>query len=194
MAMRTPAADRKSLLRRIRRVEALHAGATTEGERTAAARARARLVERLGGDVPSGRLEPVEEIRFDPLAPPPGAHLDTRLQMPTHRTLVSKIEAWAKGDLSSAELSAWAWRFVDGMLLPDLPASDVDSIRVEVILQLSSLEDQPLWIDDAEALVAFLRTPKRAAEQGWAEWFRYVESVDWHARRRMRVGRKRRRA
>ena len=40
----------------------------------------------------------------------------------------------------------------------------------------------------------FLRTPKRGAEKGWAEWFRYVESVDWHARRRMRVGHKRRRA
>ena len=194
MAPRTPAADRKSLLRRIRRVEALHAGATTEGERTAAARARARLVERLGGDVPSGRLEPAEEIRFDPLAPPPGAHLDTRLQMPTARTLVSKVQAWAKGELAGSELQAWAWRFVDGMLLPDLPASDVDSIRVEVILQLSSLEDRPLWIDDAQALLAFLRTPTRSAEKGWADWFQYVETIDWHARRRMRTGRKRRRA
>jgi hypothetical protein len=194
MTSRTPASDRKALLRRIRRVEALEAGATTEGERTAAARARARLVERLGGDVPSGRLEPAEEIRFDPLAPPPGAHLDTRLQMPTHRTLIAKVEAWAKGELAGSELQAWAWRFVDGMLLPDLPASDVDAIRVEVILQLSSLEDQPLWIDDAPALTAFLRTPARSVDEGWAEWFRYVESVDWHARRRLRVGRKRRRA
>jgi hypothetical protein len=194
MTMRTPASDRKALLRRIRRVEALHAGATTEGERTAAARARARLVERLGGDVPSGRIDAPEEIRFDPLAPPPGAHLDTPLRMPTHRTLASKIEAWGRGDLTSAELQAWAWRFVDGMLLPDLPASDVDSIRVEVILQLSSLEDQPLWIDDVPALAAFLRTPKRDVEKGWTEWFRYVESVDWHARRRVRTGRKRRRA
>jgi hypothetical protein len=194
MATRTPTRDRKALLRRIRRVEALHAGATTEGERTAAARARARLVERLGGDVPSGRIEPGEEIRFDPLAPPPGAHLDTRLQMPTARTLVSKVQEWAKGDLSGSELQAWAWRFIDGMLLPDLPASDIDSIRVEVILQLSSLEDQPLWIDDAPALLEFLRTPKRSVEKGWADWFRYVETIDWHARRRVRVGRKRKRA
>ena len=194
MATRTPIADRKALLRRIRRVEALHAGATTDGERTAAARARARLVERLGGDVPSGRIEPGEEIRFDPLAPPPGAHLDTRLQMPTHRTLISKVNAWAKGDLSGSELQAWARRFVDGMLLPDLPASDVDSIRVEAILQLSSLEDQPLWIDDAEALVEFLRTPKRSVKKGWTDWFQYVETIDWHARRRMRRARKRRRA
>ena len=39
--------DEEKLIERLRLVEALHAGATTPGERVAAARARERIIERL---------------------------------------------------------------------------------------------------------------------------------------------------
>jgi hypothetical protein len=40
--------DESSLIEKLRRIEALHAGATTEGERIAAAEARKRILARLG--------------------------------------------------------------------------------------------------------------------------------------------------
>lgn len=40
--------DEAKLIEKLRRIEALHAGATTEGERVAAAEARKRILARLG--------------------------------------------------------------------------------------------------------------------------------------------------
>jgi hypothetical protein len=42
--------DEKRLLERLRAIEALHAGATTDGERTAAAEARTRIMARLAAE------------------------------------------------------------------------------------------------------------------------------------------------
>lgn len=177
--------NRDTLIAKLRRVEALHAGATTDGEREAASRARARLVDRLGGDVPSGRLAPPPTI--DPLAPPPGASLDTGLRMPMHKTIIKKVTAWQQGEMTDVQLERWARRYVDRMLLPDLPPDHIDSIRVEMVLQLSSLTRQPLLTDDVPAMVAFLSTKKRQVEEGWRAWFTYIESIDWHARRKAYV-------
>ena len=49
------------LIDKLRRIEALHAGATTAGERTAAAEARHRVADRLAGLKPPA---PPEEYRF----------------------------------------------------------------------------------------------------------------------------------
>lgn len=53
--------DEQSLIEKLRRIEALHAGATTEGERVAAAEARKRILARLGA---MQATDPPVEFRF----------------------------------------------------------------------------------------------------------------------------------
>jgi len=53
--------DEDTLLEKLRRIEALHAGATTAGERTAAAEARERILTRLAQQRES---DPPVEYRF----------------------------------------------------------------------------------------------------------------------------------
>lgn len=53
--------DYDRLLEKLRRIEALHAGATTPGERTAAAEAQRRIINRLGQ---LRRSDPPVEYRF----------------------------------------------------------------------------------------------------------------------------------
>lgn len=53
--------DEERLLEKLSRIEALHAGATTEGERDAAAHARGRIQEKLRS---LGASSPPEEFQF----------------------------------------------------------------------------------------------------------------------------------
>jgi len=53
--------DEASLLEKLQKIEALHAGATTEGERTATAFAAERIRERLAG---WRKLEPDIEMQY----------------------------------------------------------------------------------------------------------------------------------
>ncbi len=53
--------DERSLIDTLRKIEALHSGATTEGERVAAERARERILERLRS---AERVEPAIEYRL----------------------------------------------------------------------------------------------------------------------------------
>jgi len=53
--------DLASLLEKLKLIEALHAGATTPGEQTAAANARERIQERIDE---CERIDPPEEYRF----------------------------------------------------------------------------------------------------------------------------------
>lgn len=53
--------DESALIERLRRIEALHAGATTDGERLAAAEAKARIQQRLRE---VSRSDPAVEFRF----------------------------------------------------------------------------------------------------------------------------------
>jgi hypothetical protein len=53
--------DESKLIEKLRRIEALYAGATTDGEKDAAERARQRILERLGA---WERKEPAIEYRF----------------------------------------------------------------------------------------------------------------------------------
>jgi hypothetical protein len=53
--------DEASLIEKLRRIEALHAGATTEGERIAAAEAKKRILARL---VELGTADPPVDFKF----------------------------------------------------------------------------------------------------------------------------------
>jgi hypothetical protein len=56
-----PMIDERQLIEKLRSIERLHAGATTPGERVAAANARERIRQRLAESV---RIEPPAEYKF----------------------------------------------------------------------------------------------------------------------------------
>ena len=66
---------------------------------------------------------------------------------------------------------------------PEYPESDHRSIAKEVLLQLDSLNYQWITRDDVPAMLKFLRTPRGKEKQGWEEWSRYWDTVDYEKRK-----------
>jgi len=165
----------KTLKRKLRAVEALLEGATTDGERQAAERARERLVARLGS-------EEDERTACGPFGwhPPDAAWV----QVPTAEVLRGWLEAWAAGDRTTRQVQKEAAWYVDKVVLPLHDPSDVRSIAVELLLQLSSMKRQPLHADDVPDLLAFLDAPE-GAEAAWAGWFAFLDGRFGAPRRRV---------
>ncbi len=159
----------KTLRQRLARVRALERGATTPGERTAAARARERLMARI-----------VEIRSKDPVARFVAAHVASLgvrparpappERLPTERELVAVLVAWRDGDWDRDEVAAWAGRLVDRVVLPE--RSDApDAAIAEVLLQLAMLHRVALGPDDAGAIRRFLK------DRDWGAWFSLVANA-----------------
>jgi hypothetical protein len=154
------------LAQRLERIEALHRGATTAGERTAAARARDRLaahIDRIRSSDPVARFvrAHLQELGVGPPAPRPPASL------PTEDQILSVLASWEAGDLGWREVHAWATVQVDSVDLPR-GANDDGIARAEVLLQLAMLHRVGLTPRDVPAIRQFLR------ERDWDSWFRLV--------------------
>ena len=144
--------ERDRLQRRLRHVETLAQRGATEGERAAARRAAWRLRVRLREvPVPAGRVLRVVSNEPDPIE----VGRDD-LSLPGRDELRGVLHAWRFGDIDDAEVGAWAHTYVDGLLLPDLPPEDPDSIAVELLLQLSTLPGGPVGLDRVDQLLEFL--------------------------------------
>lgn len=162
------------LLERLARVEALHSGATTPGERAAAAKARervaARLIEARASDATRQFCRAyvwslgVEEERRD--RPP--------RPLPSPAELAAQLSAWEADELSDHELLAWASEVVDQVLLPRDPDHE-GACRAEVLLQLASRDLGRLTSTDVPLIRRFLRT------RDWESWFALLATA---ARRR----------
>lgn len=158
--------DSHRLHRRLQRVRNLAERGATHGERTAARAAAARLEARL------------EQAPGKPFR---GASLDSALRpgpaevVPSTTELRAAIEAWHTGDRTAADLAEAARDLVDRVVLPDRPAHDPLSIRVEVVMLLTSLGEGPIGIEDTFALLAFLDAAEEDPEQAWKAWFRHLE-------------------
>ncbi len=165
--------DEDRLRRRLSRVEALHRGATTPGEREAAARARERLVARIvkvrqADPVARFCAEHVAALGVPPLRPePPEA-------VPTAREVLSVLARWEAGDWTRSEVHKWACRIVDRVTLPE-GAHDHGARVAEVLLQLAALHLVELSAADVPHARRFLRVGD------WQAWFRHVAAA---ARRR----------
>lgn len=161
--------DEQVLRQRLRRVQALHDGATTPGERRAAAQARERIVARLqrvrNAD-PVARFvhRQVEGLGVGRPPEPPSVPL------PSHREVGVALAHWEMGRWSDRRVSAWAAALVDAVDLPSHPDA-VGACRAEVLLQLAMLHRVPLRSTDVPALRRFLRT------RDWAQWFELVAEV-----------------
>ena len=141
-------------------------GLTTVGERAAARAAAKRLEARiaratrlgLGGDCTlDAALEPCAEA-----------------EVPTTADLLRVVRRWMDGTRTGADMAHAARSLVDRVVLPDRPADDPLSIRVEVVMVLTTLPDGPVGLADAPALCRFLQTPADQARQGWEDWFRHL--------------------
>lgn len=167
---------RERLLRKLRYVEALFAGATTPGERAAASRAKRRLLGRLGRPPQPHEHRPPWDPRAD-------AALASCAAMPCSLEFACVLSEWAHGALSALDVAAWAAWHVDKVLLPDYPPHDVRSIPVEVLLQLSAMRHQPLTVDDLPAIRRFLGAGPGEALAAWRTWLAHLAGIDWRARR-----------
>lgn len=155
-----------SLRQRLARVEALERGATTPGEREAAARARERLVARIvqiRANDPVARFVAahVASLGVRPARPEPPAQLPTEVQ------LIAALRRWHAGDWGRRELRAWAERIVDRVVLPTDP-EDEGAAVAEVLLQLAMLHRVALQPRDIGAIQAFLE------DRDWRAWFALV--------------------
>ncbi len=167
--------DEHSLRRRLARVEALHRGATTSGEREAAARARDRLLDRIAvvrENDPVARFcaEHVAELGVPPEPPPPPARLPERAE------LLAVLDLWASGHWSRHEVHAWATSVVDRVVIPDETESAA-AVVAEVLLQLAALHHVPLVAEDLPRVRAFL------LHGDWGAWFGLIEEAARRFRR-----------
>lgn len=160
---------------RLERVEALHRGATTDGERRAAAKARERLLERI---VAERAKDPVARMVAEDLAalgvpsprPPPPT------PVPDDAALLRVLALWESGDWTRRKVHDWAARMVDAVMLPADPAHEA-ACRAEVLLQLAMLHRVALDTGDVPALRRFLR------DRDWAAWFALLTAA---SRRKVR--------
>jgi hypothetical protein len=98
--------------------------------------------------------------------------LDPPTPPPTVGEIAIQLLEWERGDLSTAELQAWAHHVVGSVLLPDLSPDQDGAVAVEIVLQLSAMDHHPLDHSDLPALRAFLACG--GDERGWQVWFAHL--------------------
>ena len=166
----------RALLRKLKRVEALCDRPGNEAERKAAELARARILARLQA-VKADEPEAYTGVLIDLIAVQglgaESIQSEAGMRLPAAGEIIARLLAWKAGDRSRAEIQRWAARYVDKMLLPDLPHTDPASIPVEVLLQLSAMKRQPLLTTDVPALIRFLRA-EQGPEEAWTQWFLWL--------------------
>lgn len=178
--------EENALRRKLLAIEALHEGATTEGERVAAAQARERVVARLLrlGLVRRASVHAVfrHAAGLGDLDDSPDPLVEeAQAELPTSEDLLMVLAAWRMELRTRHEVGEWAAHLCDRLLLPSVDVHDPRAARVEVLLQLAAMVRQPLVTDDIPVIEAFLRA--EPGQQAWADWFAWLASVDWKARR-----------
>lgn len=158
--------DHHKLQSRLLRVRALAASGATVGERAAARAAATRLEARLAKTAPT-RLAPVALDRA--LQPSPLS------VVPSTATLRAAVKDWLAGRRTPEDLADEAHALLDRAVLPDRPADDPVSIRVEVVMLLTTLPDGPITPPDGPALLRFLDASSDACMAAWRAWFDHLE-------------------
>ncbi len=154
--------DRRKLQSRLARVRALAHGGSTPGERRAARLAEARLEARLRQSAPPVPLDAALQPCGPEVVPPASA-------------LVAALRAWAAGERTAEDLAEEALALVDRVVLPDCPPDDPLSIRVEVVMLLTTLPNGPVCVRDVHALCRFLTAEDPAS--AWAAWFDHLRGA-----------------
>ena len=154
----------RRLQERLARVEALHAGATTPGERAAAQKALERVVEKLGEVMAKDEVRRFVWAHVASLGVPEPQHVRRERGMPTAAEVARALARWQRGDWGPREVHRWACRIVDAVVLPHHPDHE-GACRAEVLLQLSSRRLGSLRPTDVPRIERFLE------DRDWAAWF-----------------------
>ncbi|MFT5585573.1 MAG: hypothetical protein ACI9VR_003165 [Cognaticolwellia sp.] len=158
-----------NLKRKLQRAQVLARQGSSAGERQAARAAVQRLQARLRMSDSGELRDPGDAILpADPWLDPPTAP-------PTAGEIAILLLEWERGDLSTLQLQGWAHNIVGSVLLPDLSPSQAGAVEVEVVLQLSAMDNLPLDHKDLPALRAFLTCGGH--ETGWQAWFEYLSGT-----------------
>lgn len=177
--------EEHDLHRKLLAVEALHDGATTEGERLAAAQARERLLQRLAARGLLRRAGVHHAFEQAARLAPEDAEVlveASEAELPSTEDLLLVLAAWRLGLRSRREVCAWASGLCDRLLLPVVPVDDPRAARVEVLLQLAAMRRLPLRAAHIPAIEAFLQAEPGPA--AWQAWFHLLGEAATAARSR----------
>ena len=157
----------QALLRKLRLVGALHDGATTDGERAAAAKAMRRVAKKLVEARARDTMRLGAKVHVASLGVEPETVEEERVELPDDRELVIRLGWWRDGHWHRAELNAWAAHIVDRVVLPADPHAPGARCG-EVLLQLLDPAVQ-LYPADVHAMQEFVHIGD------WAAWFELLE-------------------
>lgn len=154
------------LRRKLSRIEALEKGASTDGERIAAQKAKQRIQLRLRQsreDISLVDDKPfVEDLIF------------SSEMTPTRFDVIGKLKSWQNGDITQKDVISWARNVVDKVLFDEVPPEHPDSIPIEAIMICSAM-DRRTWSEyDISALLEFVTSSPEDVSQAWKQWFAYV--------------------
>lgn len=156
----------RALRSRLARVEALHRGATTPGERQAAALAAKRLLERIrkvrrNDPIAQFCAAHVASLGVAPNRPPPGE------RVPSQREMLRVLTLWEADTWDAHEVYDWASHLVDRVVLPVRPDHEA-ACRADVLLQLAGYQRLALRRADVPEIRAFVTS------RDWAAWFAFL--------------------
>jgi hypothetical protein len=164
----------EDLYRKLHSIQALEKGATTPGEKTAAVKARKRLLRKLNQQGILLDTRHLFERHYEPSLVNDPIHSD--MALPSHEELMKKLVGWRVGDLGSEHIQSWAADIIDKMVLPNPPPDNPESIQVEVIFELSSLHQRTWEMCDIDELQIFLKTSVNDSMGAWRRWFAHIEA------------------
>lgn len=154
----------RRLRERLARVEALHRGATTDGEREAAAKALQRVALRIVEVRSKDEVARFCAAHVASLGVPGRRNLDRGGRQPTDDEIRRMLQAWARGDVSRSRVRGWAQKICDRVVLPADPVHE-GAVRGELLLQLADLDRIDLRPSDVPAMLTFLE------HRDWQAWF-----------------------
>lgn len=94
------------------------------------------------------------------------------------------LELWQTGKLTEREVHEEA-EFLWGRnrQWPEYPRDNPQSIILEILLNLESLNVQSITVEDIPVMLNFLNTPVGEELAGWQAWEQYWDNMDFEQRR-----------
>ena len=166
----------RRLRERLARVEALHRGATTDGEREAAAKALERVALKIVEVRSKDEVARFCAAHVASLGVPGRRNVDQGGRAPTAAEIRAMLLAWTRGDVSRRRVRAWAQKICDRVVFPADPMAD-GACRGELLLQLADLDRIGLTPADVPAMLAFLD------HRDWHAWFELLATAARSSRR-----------
>lgn len=103
----------------------------------------------------------------------------------TRETIKRELEAWQKSEKSTQEIFDWAQDLFGAAMIDEAEYDDWEgrnSVSKEILGHLDNLDMNLVVVDDVPHCIAFLSTPVGKFEDGWVEWKKRLEVIDYKER------------